>query len=1091
MPETFLTSTSHSHFTQASDLTPLQVQMDGLISTFVDKTTDLYSLAGVFVGGGTNRIVSGGIFGAVRPLGGLASKLFLPLSQVMAGGAGFVAEAALFSATPRVLQVFSRNGDLSLLHLHGTGGMITGAVHAGLSLASFKVAGVISPQQNWMAQGLLQSSAMMVSHRASALWGIADLSKEGFGQEWIEAQAMICQLWLGMRMLHCSVPGLAEWEGKKHLEIHAIHVGVGSPRPQWSGTETTGTFPLPQLAMGGNAPSGNVLGTDHAKATGARNGVGKPQKPIVPHVFAATHEGDGRSGGGEIPEGAFVITSSSGHESSSREEPIRISSPGDIISKIKEALGRENPTLIYEGSAWGDASIPFLAEKLSDRLPKGKVLTFILERRGQQIEFSWVGDKIEWKIEDTKPESSTKIPPTTAEVASPNTPEKPIALKEALPSSDAANPATPKPSSSDVPIATTTGELFAILQAKLGEGDVTVRFEGPTWPKEMTPSVEKWLGKGKDKLLPGKTATIVLEKLDQKVIFFWEEGEIKSKTEQLNRVQEEVATVAEASASPQGKTEEKTVPPPGSGSFPAPILPPTIQAKHLVVFASKPNELVAKGIEVVAESNGGDFDIVYTGVERPQPEDYERFSTQRLFFTRLNKGQRFRVHLTQFREQIEFVRRGETLDRDSRRWVEEPTHSSNTADDWPNLIGLLGYFLPPHRKEIRNPTLTHKGIDSIDRPVLDILTDILNDHFIAEGQTITLKAGKAGRGGGQLTIERKGDRITAQIQRPNEADQKFFLLSDPTTGRLNVAESLKGNSYPNKNLSEYKLASKDLILRALGNEKAGADAIQDPKLRGELLAKIANQALKDPQLTPYHLNQCLEVHRLIEQAYVHLDFEMIQSYQDHLDPTLSGRYKAALEHKGAVRYQLIPLEQMPLQLPGSSMVPRSDELRDFFLRHGMFEEGPRSPRETLVLLRDPERLGQFFIGSFNNRVAAVLSDISFIKEEFSKESLASLLSSDRDLPPEVLEIRNDILGQLKVLSEYRRILIEGSGSFHEAFLRAVLFSKSTIRNGYSRLHANLLELPEEARKQLGIGSWPSLEEIEARVQKSSPDSSTP
>jgi RNA polymerase sigma-32 factor len=266
----------------------MQAHMDGLVSSFVDKTLDFYSLAGVFVGMGGNRIVSGKIFAAARPLMNLAPRLFLPFTQLTARGAAFVAEASLFSTTPRFLQAISKE-DLSLLHLYGSGGIIQGAIYAAAGLAGFKVAGVVSASQNFVVQSLLQSSAVMVSHRTLALWGNADPFREGLGQEWAEAQSMVLQLWAGIKMLHLALPTLMPWEAKKALKIQSMRWVRPELISEWIEPEMLGDLSLHAMTAEGNLTLGKtpkrriiLQGSDKTLKKPAGNKLIKTKGPICP-----------------------------------------------------------------------------------------------------------------------------------------------------------------------------------------------------------------------------------------------------------------------------------------------------------------------------------------------------------------------------------------------------------------------------------------------------------------------------------------------------------------------------------------------------------------------------------------------------------------------------------------------------------------------------------------------------------------------------------------------------------------------------------------------------------------------------------------
>jgi hypothetical protein len=205
MSETFLSPVSHSNFTQSPDLTPIQVKMDGLVSTFVDRVMDGYPLAGFVVGGAARQVIRSGIFTLGRSLP-MASKLFVPLTHLAALGSGFAAESIIVDAFPKIGRVALRGENISLLNLYGNEGLIDGATHSAISLFSFKLAGVISAPLNSISQNIFQSTTMVAAHHISAQWGLLHPSRENEGFQWIEAEMTLLQLWVGMRILHPLFP---------------------------------------------------------------------------------------------------------------------------------------------------------------------------------------------------------------------------------------------------------------------------------------------------------------------------------------------------------------------------------------------------------------------------------------------------------------------------------------------------------------------------------------------------------------------------------------------------------------------------------------------------------------------------------------------------------------------------------------------------------------------------------------------------------------------------------------------------------------------------------------------------------------------
>jgi hypothetical protein len=249
MPETFLTSFSHSHFTQSSDLTPLQVQMDGLVSAFAERAVDGYAFLGVLSGTGGNRAIQLGALRFAQPVASLMPRVLAPISQMTARVAGFGAEAMLFEAVPRKAKVVLGNAELSSLNLHGEAGLIHGIAHSGISLLGFRVAGVVSANLNSVAQSLAQSVSIVSFHQISALLGVSDASRDSLAQQLVDAKGTVLQLWAGMSMLHQLTPTTSQRNVVKDLEIQKHSTQPTSRRtsgdllnPLAAGAELTASF---------------------------------------------------------------------------------------------------------------------------------------------------------------------------------------------------------------------------------------------------------------------------------------------------------------------------------------------------------------------------------------------------------------------------------------------------------------------------------------------------------------------------------------------------------------------------------------------------------------------------------------------------------------------------------------------------------------------------------------------------------------------------------------------------------------------------------------------------------------------------------
>jgi signal transduction histidine kinase len=221
MSETFLTHYSHSNFIQSTDLTPIQIQMDGLISSFVERASDGYALAGIFIGGGGGRLSRLGILHGGRAAAALAPKILGPFVKGSGWITGFAVESALFGVSPRILKVVYEKENLSSLNLYGEAGVIHDSIHSAAGLLGFKLAGIASAPLNPFARNLFQAGAIIASQQTLALLERVDRRREGFGEKFVEAEAMVLQLWAGMSMLYRFAPTLHQSEQKREIAIQA------------------------------------------------------------------------------------------------------------------------------------------------------------------------------------------------------------------------------------------------------------------------------------------------------------------------------------------------------------------------------------------------------------------------------------------------------------------------------------------------------------------------------------------------------------------------------------------------------------------------------------------------------------------------------------------------------------------------------------------------------------------------------------------------------------------------------------------------------------------------------------------------------
>jgi RNA polymerase sigma-32 factor len=263
--------------------------MDGLVSTFVERTMDGCALAGIVFGRAANQGLRSGILTLGRSVSPLAPSIFRPLTQVSALASGFIAEASIFEMTPRGIRAALGTGDISLLHFFGAAGVGQGVVHSAVSLFSLKIAGIASAPFNSVAQNIFQSSAMVAGQHVSAQWGITDAHQEGLVGQWIDAQATVLHLWVGMRLLHQLGPNLFQWEQSKSLEIQTRIIDSRIPTDPlaWEGATSSRNH---KSKIGSSLQNFSELfghSILNEAEDGGKNGGGPIQDPMVDliHVF--------------------------------------------------------------------------------------------------------------------------------------------------------------------------------------------------------------------------------------------------------------------------------------------------------------------------------------------------------------------------------------------------------------------------------------------------------------------------------------------------------------------------------------------------------------------------------------------------------------------------------------------------------------------------------------------------------------------------------------------------------------------------------------------------------------------------------------
>jgi hypothetical protein len=425
---------------------------------------------------------------------------------------------------------------------------------------------------------------------------------------------------------------------------------------------------------------------------------------------------------------------------------------------------------------------------------------------------------------------------------------------------------------------------------------------------------------------------------------------------------------------------------------------------------------------------------------------------------------------------------GGKLRRSARAWSDPPAFSNNSVRSFGELVQNLLHFRPPGRRVQENPVITYLGKNWQDGPMLGMLIELLGEHLPAEGQTISLKVGRDPR----IVIERKDDQIAARLYSAQGSPQEYALVPEPRTGKLTAIDSALGRSYSYQALNEYHREAAGLVGNVLGVKGIGAivqqrlntglpleTVIQAPLVRGRLLAEIVNVTLKNIEL-PSYLEQWIQVHRFIEKAYAHLDFETVQSYRRHLSDTAD--YQKALKEWNAQASS--PKRSNPrrnvTEEPGAALIPKWENQE---MPWPPLFSALAKPWASRLLARDPERLGQIVARTFHDHLEPLFRGIDSLERKNPPESLSDFLNQNpSSLDRDGLSLRKEFLNFFESFYEWKRILTEGRGRFQEAFLRSALQYQPGFGQDYSRLGEILSNLEPSTRATMcrpSLKSWSS------------------
>jgi hypothetical protein len=401
------------------------------------------------------------------------------------------------------------------------------------------------------------------------------------------------------------------------------------------------------------------------------------------------------------------------------------------------------------------------------------------------------------------------------------------------------------------------------------------------------------------------------------------------------------------------------------------------------------------------------------------------------------------------------------------------------------------------------------GIQGLERGLdLSLRTDggMRSSRPAEEASFLQMQPAIAGSGSHPAALQEQKSFIPSILamsgQRENSAisswpppAEEIPEVSVPGRKISGVIERPGSPTYSYVALEKYQAQTLSLIRRILSTEEIGRileregkgtlfhDEVPfDPRIRGLLLAEAANQGLQSGRF-PRTMRQWNMIQRWIENAYVHFDLETLRSYRENLSPEWWTAYRSFLDHTAQKLHKRrgaeIPLYRLDRPLPGEYIIPRTDGLRDAFLRQ-FFPGEKRSPGENWNLLRDPQKLGHHFVAAFGNTFGSLVASKTYLRRLAPDNDLGDLPDSRRTDLEMLAHVRKIVLDIPPEIKECARILRGNTGEFHRAFLQSFFTNQYYIGGTeyrYEETRQIIEQVPRELRHELEIENLPSLIEL--------------
>jgi len=205
-------------------LSPIQGQVDGLVSRFVEEAVNPRTLIAITAGGFAYRAGRLGVMGVESSL--IPSPWSWGLHPLSAA-TGLVSEITAFEFTNRFLSTvgarFPRSSfaggetpplqeNLNLWSWSGAGGWREGLVSSALTFGLLRSAGWLAREQNIVLQHAFQASAMVAGHQVSGALRLMPTPEGGLAEQLLHAEITNLQMLGGMSLVHGLAPKLSVWE---------------------------------------------------------------------------------------------------------------------------------------------------------------------------------------------------------------------------------------------------------------------------------------------------------------------------------------------------------------------------------------------------------------------------------------------------------------------------------------------------------------------------------------------------------------------------------------------------------------------------------------------------------------------------------------------------------------------------------------------------------------------------------------------------------------------------------------------------------------------------------------------------------------